>query len=248
VRARLAAYAGTQLRDFLAGRALLLVVVTSVAAWGYASVTGLDRSAFDASGGVQARDQLRRLFESLLLVFAFAGGPLAAQGLLARDRRRGYDRLLFARPMSPARYYAQAFVAAGLGLLLVGGIAVELFAVAVHPVSVVGAVAYMALAWLTIGGLGFALSAITRYHAFILVLLVGGDLLLNRYVTGSPDTDRLREAAQYLLPPAHVIVALREPFARGGPVELAALVWPIGFGVLCLGAGLFVLRRRPFGS
>lgn len=251
MRARLVAYAGTQLRDFLAGRALLLAVVTSVAAWGYVSATGIDRSALDAAGGVEARDQLRRLFESMLVVFAFAGGALAAQGLAARDRRRGFDRVLFARPMSPVRYYAQAFLVAGFGVVLLAGVAAELFAVAIQAVSVAGVMAYVALAWLTIGGLGFALAAVTRYHAVVLVLLVGGALLVNRYVSGSEataDTGRLGAAVQYLLPPVHIVAALRQPFARGVAVDPAVLAWPVGFGVVCVAAGMFALRRRPFAS
>lgn len=251
MRARTTAYAGTQFRDFFAGRAPLLAAVTAVVAWMYFAATGLDWGAFDPSSGVGARQEVRHAFESVLVIFAFTGALLAANGLAARDRRRGYDKLFFARPLDPARYYLQGFAIAGLGTILMAAAAAELFTVAVRPVSVAGAAAYVALAWLAMGGLGFVLSALTAYHGLILLALVGGSLSLDRFMA-TPRTQAqvtpLLDGLQYLLPPAHVLVRLREPFARGGSPDPVALAWPLGFGVLCVVVGVVVLRRRPFGS
>jgi len=250
VRARLAAYSGAQLRDYLAGRALLTVLATGVAAWAYGVTHGLTWSAFDASGGIDARNQLQRAFGFGLAAFAFIAAAFAAQGLVARHRRRGYDLVLFSRPLSPVRYYAQGFVIAGLGAALLGAMASEVYAVAVHPVSVIGAVAYVLLGWLTIGGLAFLLSTFTVFHVLLLLLLLAADLSLDRYVTGvraSGAGSPVLDVAQYLLPPGHVVARLSGSFARG-VVEPRALLWPIVFGVSCVVVALLLLRRRPFAS
>jgi hypothetical protein len=250
VKSRLAAYAGIQLGDYFAGRALVALLLTALAAWGYATLNGLTVFAFDASAGIEGHAQLQRAFEMVLAAFAFIAAALSAQGLVARHRRRGYDRLVFARPLSPVRYYAQGFVLAGLGGALLAVAIAEVYAVAVHPVSVAGAAAYVVLTWLTVGGLAFLLSTLTVFHTPLLVLLVGAGLALDRYATGvraAPGTPVV-EVAQYLLPPGHVLVALSGPFSRGLVPDLRALAWPVAFGVVCIIAALLLLRRRPFGS
>jgi hypothetical protein len=45
-----------------------------------------------------------------------------------------------------------------------------------------------------------------------------------------------------------VLVALREPFARGTQIDPRLLAWPTGFGVACLVIAIVLLRRRPFRS
>jgi ABC-type transport system involved in multi-copper enzyme maturation permease subunit len=253
VRAKLTAYAGAQLRNYLGGRAVMTVIATGLAAWAYGVTHGLTWSAFDASGGIVAREQLQRAFDFVLTAFAFLAAALAAHGLVAKHRRRGYDRVLFSRPLSPARYYAQGFVLAGLGAVVLGTIAAELYAVAVHPVSVAGAAAYVALGWLTIGGLAFLLSTVTVFHAPLLLLILAADLSLDRYVTavrasGGGSSGSVLDIAQYVLPPGHVVALLSGSFARGVIADPRALVWPIAFGVACIVTALLLLRRRPFGS
>jgi hypothetical protein len=251
VRARLSAYAGLQLRDYLGGRAVLTVVATALVAWAYAMTRGLAWSAFDAAGGIEARAQLQNAFDFVLRSFAFIGAMFAVHGLVAGHRSRGYDRLLFSRPLSPVRYYAQGFAAAGIGAVVVGSAAAELYAVAVHPISVVGVAAYVGLGWLTIGGLAFLLSTLTVFHAPLLIALIGADFALERYASGLRGTgapNAVVELAQYLLPPGHVVAQLSGPFARGVIAEPRSLVWPIAFGIACIIAALLLLRRRPFGS
>jgi hypothetical protein len=251
VTARLAAYAGIQLRDFVLGRIPLLVLATSLATWALFRLTGVTMAAFDPSAGIIEREQAQHAFGVALGIYALLGAVVAAQGLVARDRWRGFDRVLFSRPLSPARYYLQGFVIAGAAVVALGVVAAGMFTVAVRPVSVPGVAAYIGLAWFTIGGLALALSALTSFHVLALLALVGGAALLDRFATslqaaGSPNP--VVEAAQYLLPPVHVIAALREPFARGRLMAPESLVWPLAFGLLCMLAAVFLLHRRPFRS
>lgn len=251
MRARLSAYAGLQLRDYFSGRAFPTIVLTALVVWAYAVTRGLGWSVFDPSAGIDAREQLQRAFDFVLAAFAFIGAALTAQGLVAKHRARGFDRVLFALPLSPARYYAQGFAVAGIGAIVLGTVAAEVFAVAVHPVSVLGVAAYVALGWLSIGGFAFLLSTLTVFHAPLLVLVLAADLVLDRYATAWRAAGKgnvLLDVAQYLLPPGHVVASLSASFARGSVVDPRVLAWPFVFGTLCVFVALLSLRRRPFGS
>jgi hypothetical protein len=251
VKSRIGAYAGVQLADYFTGRGLLVLMLTALAVWGYATVNGLTAFAFDASTGVEGRAQLQRAFDVLFAAFALIAAALSAQNLVARHRRRRYDRVIFARALSPLRYYFQGFMVAGLGGALLAVAVAQTYSIVVHPVSVLGATALVGLAWLTIGGLAFLLSALTWLHTPLVAVLVGADLALDRYASAlraAGQGNPLVDAAQYLLPPGHVIVSLSGPFARGLTVDRVALVWPVAFGVVCLAAALLLLRRRPFKS
>ena len=251
MKGRVTAYAGYQLRDYFAWRAIPVLLATTAIAYAYAAARGLTLSAFDSAGGIDARDQLERAFEFVLAVFAFIAGAVAAHGLVARDRARGYDRLLLSRPLSPTRYYTQGFALGGLGGVAVAAAGAELYAVAVHPVSVAGVAGYVAIAWLLVGGVAFLLSTLTRFHTPILALVFGADLALDRYASGLRSAvggNVFVDMLQYLLPPGHVVVALREPFARGLAIDPRVLIWPAGFGLVSVLAAMILLRRRPFRS
>jgi hypothetical protein len=247
----LGAYAGIQLRDFLAGRVPLLLTLTAAATWALFRATGITPAAFDPSAGIGGRAQAQLAFESALGAYALIGAVLAAQGLVARDRWRGFDRVLFSLPLKPARYYTQGFVVGGIVVVSLGVVCAGVFTVAFRPVSVAGVAAYIALAWLTVGAFALFVSALTAFHLPVVLAALGAAALLDRFATsvraaGTPSA--VVEAAQYLLPPVHVVAALREPFARGRLVGPDVLAWPLAFGLLCLIAVLLLLYRRPFRS
>ena len=251
MKPRLTAYAGVQLRDFLMGRAPLLFLATGITVWALLRANGVTLATFDAAAGIGGREQVRRAFADALGAYAVLGAVFAAQGLVARDRWRGFDRVLFSRPFDPRRYYVQAFVVAGVGVVGLAVLAAGVFSVAAYPVSVAGVAAYVGLAWFTLGAFAFALTTVTTYHVPVVVGALAGALLLDRLprVLSVPDSLRVVvDAAQYLLPPAQVIIALREPFARGSLVQPHMLVWPLAFGALCLMLAVLALSRRPFRS
>jgi len=251
VRPRVAAYAALQLRDFLVGRAPLLFLATGLTVWALLRVNGVTLAAFDAAAGVGGRDAAWRAFADALGAYAVLGAVFTAQSLVARDRWRGFDRLLFSRPLNPVRYYIQAFVMAGVAVVGLAVLAAGLFSVVAYPVSVPGVAAYVALTWFSLGTFAFALTTVTTYHLPIVIGVLGGALLVDRFerALGEPNTlAGVIDATQYLLPPAHVIVALREPFARGLFVGPPVLAWPLAFGALCLTLAALVLSRRPFRS
>jgi hypothetical protein len=251
VKALLGAYAGVQLRDFLVGRVPLLLVLTGAATWAVFRATGVTPAVFDPSAVIGGRERAQLAIENALGTYALIGALLAAQGLVARDRWRGFDRVVFSRPLNPARYYLQGFVVAGVAVVALGVVGAGAFTVALRPVSVAGVAGYLALAWLTIGGFAFVVSALTSYHLPVVLAALGAAALLDRFATslsaaGTPSG--LVGAARYLLPPVHAVAALREPFARGRLVSPESVAWPVAFGVLCLVAVVLLLYRRPFRS
>ena len=251
MKARVSAYAGVQLADYLTGRGLLAVVATALAGWGYGAWNGLTLAVFDPSAGIATREQLQRAIEVVLASFGLVVAAVSAQGLVARHRRRGYDRAIFANALSPLRYYLQGFVLAGLGGAMLAAALAQIVSVVVQPVSVPGVAGYALLVWLSIGSCAFLLSMLTIWHTPLLVLLVGGSLALDRFASGlrtAGQNNAVVELAQYLLPPGHVVVALSRPFAQGRVVEPWLLAWPVLFGIACFLAAVFLIRPRPFGT
>ena len=248
MKGRLTAYAGYQLRDYFVNRALPTVLATALAAFGFAAARGWTPSALDLAGSIEGRERVQQAFELVLVMFAFVAGTVAAFGLVSRHRSRGYDRLLFSRPISPLRYYTQGFVVGGIGGVVLAIVGAEVYSAAVHPVSLLGVAGYVALVWLLIGGLALLLSTLTAFHLPMLALVIGADLALAGYASqlSSAGAGGVAEVVQYVLPPAHVLVALREPLARGLPVDPVVLAWPAGFGVVCLVIAMVLLQRRPF--
>ena len=247
----MAAYGGYQLRDYFVGRGVLTLVTTALAAWAYVTFSGVTYDALDPSLGIAGRDQVHRAFTAVLSIFAIIAAAFASQGLIARDRRRGYDQLWFSRPVSPLRYYLQGFALSGLGAVLLGTAIAEAYSIGVHPISVPGAAACVALAWLAIGGLSFALSRLTAFHTPIVALFVGADLSLHQFAPALRSTSAgssLVDFGQYLLPPAHVIAGLTDPLIQGSLVDPRAIIWPVVFGVACLAVSIVQLRRRPLGT
>ena len=55
----------------------------------------------------------------LVHLVALVGSIFATSGLVSDDRSRNYYRFLFAKPLDPIRYYAQAFVLRGLVIILI---------------------------------------------------------------------------------------------------------------------------------
>jgi hypothetical protein len=250
VKARLTAYAGYQLRDFLIWRAVVVVLGTAAAIWVYATTRRLTSMVLDPGSGLDARAQLQRAFEFGIAVFALVSAAVAAQGLIARDRRRGFDRVLFSRRVSPVRFYGQGFVIAGVASVAMAAIVAQLYAAMIHPVWVPGVAALVSLSWLCVGSFAFLLSALTPFYLPMLAVLVAADFALDWLATsgGSDASQAIVSVVQYVVPPAHVIVALSAPLVRAAAVDARLVVWPATYGLVSLVATFLVLRRRPFGS
>ena len=54
-----------------------------------------------------------------LNALVFLGALFAMNGIVANDRKLGFYRFLFAKPVTPSRYYGQAFVLHWAGFMVV---------------------------------------------------------------------------------------------------------------------------------
>ncbi len=55
----------------------------------------------------------------ILGTIVFVGALFAMNGIVANDRKQGFYRFLFAKPMTPSRYYGQAFFVHWAGFVAV---------------------------------------------------------------------------------------------------------------------------------
>lgn len=259
--ARLAAYGLWQLRDYVFDRGTPTFVVAML--FGYLSLAPLlEQQHLQVAGGLAARfgseaagraailGELNGLFlRSFLGTLVFLGALFAMNGIVANDRKLGFYRFLFAKPVSPARYYGQAFVihwASYLGVMALLG---AIYGAAVGRVLSWPLMLVIALMYLCYAGIAFLLSAAARWDWLSLVAVsVASTFLWGRFGgSGHP-----LAALLYLLPPLHrtdevyaaVSAAQLLPVGAAFVLPWQLLGWLAAYGASCFVLGLVVLRHR----
>src|SRR4029079_6164326 len=58
-------------------------------------------------------------FKQLMEMFTSVAPMIAVSGIVSTDRTSGFTRFLFAKPLSPTRYYAQSFLVKLVGYLVI---------------------------------------------------------------------------------------------------------------------------------
>jgi hypothetical protein len=240
-RGRVGDYARYQLRDYLVERGASTLVLGA-----------LVMLVPVALGGPESRGAAPALFTGALGSVALIGAIFALNGISSTDRQRGYFRFLFSKPVSVVRYYAQDLALRGVGLLGVSLVLFAAFALLTRGPVPLWALAYVALAFALVGGVGFLLAAITHHDGIALVgvlvattLVRAGSTLLGWMGRGPV------EALQFVstvLPPFHLLDPARDALARGAAPPVGLLVWVLAYGLGSFGAGLLVLRHRPLAT
>ena len=244
-RGSVLAYTRFILRDYLMNQGVGTAVVLLL--FGVATVAPLMTMMGDnfVMGEVPepgAGQLLGRMADSL----SFLGALFATNGIVAGDRRHGYYKFLFAKPVRPWRYYAAMFAIHGLGLLLVTVALALLWGRVVRPALSVELLAIVALAYVAYGGLGFLLSASWRYDWLSLVSVV---VVANIGWSVWGPVDGWRHWVLYLLPPVQRDDAVFALLAStGGPIPWLSIAWLGGYGLLCFVLGLVVIHKRPLGT
>jgi hypothetical protein len=265
-RARTGAYALWQLRDYLKDRGVSTLIVGALSAYlGWSMMTEtapMPRPTDVVSAGLLARfgnadavyaarmaEFSFHFMRSMLGAMIFLGALFAMNGIVANDRKQGFFRFLFAKPVSPSRYYGQAFVVHSIGFMFVMLLLGALYGAVVWPVLTPQFVLVVGLMFVAYSGVAFLLSAAARWDWLSLVVVsVAATFLWTKFGGSSHPLARLL----YLLPPLH---RADEVYAAvsGTPVISGALApvvpWPLvlwfgTYGILCYLAGLVVLRFR----
>lgn len=184
---------------------------------------------------------LRQTIGSLV----FLGALLAMNGLVSNDRRMGYYRFLFTKPLSPARYYGQAFVVHGVGFLLTVALLGAAWAAFVAPLPGAALFAAVVSVYLCYAGIAFLLTASVRWDWLSLVVVaLASTFAWGRWGQSDAPVARL----VYLLPPLTRVDEIYDALAHRAPLPLALLAWLGGYGLACWLAGLVVLHWRRLAT
>lgn len=245
--ARLGRYALWQLRDYFLnqGPSTLLVVVLA------AYITFVEVSGAAAQRSIAPRvdtlsDALvRQAFAQLVGFLVFLGALFATNGIVSNDRKFGYYRFYFAKPVSPPAFYGSLFAVHTLGFLLVAHLLWLLFALVVRPVGG----AYFPLValgmFMAYGGIGFLLSALSRFDWLSLLSVI----LAAQFAWGAwADAPGVRGWIVRLLPPVHLTTPVYEAVAGTRGMPWPSFAWLAGYGVVCFVLGLVTLRFKSLAS
>ena len=255
-RAQLGHYAYWQIRDYLRERGAATLVVTLL--FGVMGV-GPIRAAIRANtpSGSAAEIALYGSAESARAAFVheasasflrsfigaviFLGALLAMNGIVANDRKLGYYRFLFSKPLTPPRYYAQAFAINSASYLILFSLLALVYGAYVTPVLTPSFFAGVAAVFLLYASISFVLSAAARWDWLSLVAAtVAATVLWRKFgESTSPFAVLL-----YLLPPVHKTDEIYRAVADGTALPSHTLAWVGGYAALCFVVALLVLRRR----
>ena len=241
-RARLSRYIPWMARDYFTNQgpstALVVLLVAFLSLQGITAAGGLIETA--------PEQLLQRVLQQLITTLVFLGTFFATNGIIANDRKQGYYKFLFSKPVAPTWYYATTFAVYGIGLLVVSAVLLGAWAFAVRPMFPPAFPAVVLVMFLAYGGIGFLLSAAFRFDWLSLVsVLLVANVGWNLWGDSTGPVFWLL----HLLPPVHksddVYGVL---FGAGAPIPWASIAWLAGYGLACFLLGLVVIRRRPLGT
>jgi ABC-type multidrug transport system permease subunit len=240
-RARLSRYAPWMLRDYVSNQgpstAIVVALIGFLAFREFVPSTAM-HDMTDADAG--------RFMRGLVGTFVFLGTFFATNGIVANDRKQGYYKFLFAKPVSPPWYYLLTFAMYGVGLAGIALVLLGVWALVVRPMFPVELFAVVLLMYVAYGGIGFLLSAAWRFDWLSLVTVI---FVANVVWTMWGHSTSALHPLLYLLPPVHradeVYALVANPGRR---IPWHAVEWLGGYGAACLVAGLLVVRRRSLGT
>jgi len=241
--AGLGRYALWHLRDYLRDKGVATLI--TLAMLGYLNSVPVSRARSAGVSGALLDQVADQAFVSWLGSLGILGVLFATNGIVADDRRHGYYRLLFAKPVSVVQFYAQKFAAYGVGFVLVAALLLCVYNVVIERFFPVVLLPTLALVYVALGGIGFLLSAAWRFDWLSLATVLLGSRIVWELFGASGGVPGLLIRA---LPPVHLADGVYGAIRAGAPVPTGDVVWLVGYGVACFIAGLAVVRRRPLAT
>jgi ABC-type transport system involved in multi-copper enzyme maturation permease subunit len=226
-----------QLRDFIRDRGYALLIVGFLLGFTVVGpVRGMGRT-IDANF---ARTMLIMILTQVGFILPF----ITLNGIVSTDRKMGYYRFLFSKPVSIPAYYVQLFIVYFIGFLAATLILLGAFSIFAHPVNPFRPLLYCALVYLSLAGIAFLISSLFRYDWPILAGVFLGSAILHSMWQGYEGWRRMILA---VLPPIYKLTGLIGPILNRGEVDTNDILWLLGYSAICFAAGLVVLQKRPFG-
>ncbi|HEY4735022.1 MAG TPA: hypothetical protein VIH53_10800 [Gemmatimonadaceae bacterium] len=235
-RGRLARYSLWQFRDFLVDRGIAIVLIGFL--WGYVTFEPMRRTMGPAWTGDQ-RSPVWGLALQFTSAIVSLSVLIAVNGITSQDRKNGYYRFLFSKPVDAVAYYAQLFFVYMVGVLLSMLILSSLLHIILPAFSILHFLLYTALIYIAMGGIGFFLSVATRYDWLTLAAVwLGARIVRGIYGAKNDWRSKLVE----VLPPVHRLDELANSLIGTGKAETTDVIWLLGYGLFFFVLGLFVLR------
>lgn len=231
-------YAAWQMRDFLRDRGFALILIGCALGFTIVGPIRAVRGSFDEAA---AKSILALVLSQVGYIAAF----IALNGIISNDRKAGYYRFLFSKPVSITTYYAQQFVVCFVGFLFVCLILLGIFSVFTKPVSPIAPLAYLALVFLSFGGIAFLISSLFRYDWPILAAVFLASAIFQSMWS---EQEGWRRMVLSVLPPLYKLSQEMNSILQRGTVDTQSVLWLLGYSAICFTLGLFVLRRRAFAQ
>ncbi len=236
MRSNLQRYALWQMRDFARERGAALLLVGFLIGF---TIVGPVRAVGRSIDEGLAKSLLVAILAQVSFILAF----ITLNGIISTDRKLGYFRFLFSKPVSITAYYSQLFVVYLIGFLATIAILLGAFSIFAHPVSPIGPLLFCGLVFLSLGGIAFLISSLFRHDWPILAAIFLGSAILHsmwQYHEG------WRRMVLSVLPPVYKLTEALPDIVNRGVVNTQDVLWLLGYSAICFAAGIVVLRRRPF--
>jgi len=189
---------------------------------------------------------VQAFFSDALASFILLGTLFATNGIVATDRKTGFYRFYFAKPVSAARFYTNAFIAHGTGMLTVSLLLLAAFSLFVRPVLPLSFIPVVGAMYVAYAGVGFMLSTIWRFDWLSLVT-VGIVSSLGWGMWG--EDPGIRGWAVHLLPPMHRASDVYAYVAGTSSIfPWTTQLWLTGYGTICFLIGIWILRTRSLAT
>jgi hypothetical protein len=207
--------------------------------WGYTLIAPM-HAAMGAAFDIGPRSPAWPLVITVTSSVVSLSVLIALNGIVSTDRKMGYYRFLFSKPVSAVAYYAQLFFVYMAGVLA----AMLLLATALHAVvptfKILNFVVYAAVIYIAMGGIGFFLSVATRFDWLTLAAVWLGSRIIRDFSGGGAGW---KSKAVELLPPVHKLNDVSMSIITRGTAQTSDVIWLLGYGALFFALGLVLLHR-----
>lgn len=232
----LARYSLWQFRDFVVERGIAILIIGFL--WGYVLIEPLRRTMGPAWNGPQGATVFGIALQISSAIVSVSV-LIALNGIVSTDRKMGYYRFLFSKPVNPVLYYAQLFFVYMAGVVASMLVLSILLRTVLPTFSIPYFLLYTALVYVAMGGIGFFLSVATRYDWLTLAAVwLGARMMRSLYGPRNDWRSKLVE----LLPPVHKLDDVANSLIGTGSAHMADVMWLFGYGALFFVLGLAALR------
>lgn len=245
-RARLGVYGWWQLRDYLVNKGIGTLLILGLLL--FLSWTALRSARAEALMGGEAFDP-RPLIElgflELMNNMILFGVLFATNGIVSEDRKFGYYRFYFSKPVSVAAFYAQKFVVHVMGVLLIAMLILAIHGIVIGPLYPRAYLPVTAAIVVGLAGIGFLVSAVFTLD-WISLFAIYAAAQIGWMIYG--DDPGLRGVLVRGLPPVHRLREVYGAVIHGAAIPMEPVWWVLAYGLACLLIGLVVISRRRLAT